>query len=208
MAGFARSDSTSEAPDPRPARVVRIRKYESGDAEGLFEAASESIEHVFPWLEWCHPGYRLQQASEWVKRCDSLWKDGREYNFAIVDGSNRILGGCGLNQIRHEHRLANLGYWVRRSEIGRGVATAAVQELTRFAFSETNLIRLEIVVAVANEASQRVANKAGAVREGVLAARLLLHGKPHDAVLYALLRPKRSAHREPNENRSRKETDS
>jgi RimJ/RimL family protein N-acetyltransferase len=208
MARFAQSGSTSEAPVSRPACVVGIRRYEPGDAEALFEAASESVEHIFPWLEWCHPGYRLQEASEWVKRCAALWKDDREYNFAIVNKSNRILGGCGLNQLRHEHRLANLGYWVRTSEILRGVATAAVRELTHFAFSETNLIRLEIVVAVANKASQRVAEKAGAVREGVLTARLMLHGKPHDAVLYALLRPERSGHRETNEGSLRGETGS
>src|SRR5262249_23746632 len=119
----------------------------------------------------------------------TLWEEKREYNFAVVDKDGRILGGCGLNQIRPEHRLANLGYWVRTSETGHGVATAAVRELQRFAFTQTNLIRLEIVVAVHNIASQRVAEKSGAIREGRLRARLVLHGKPHDAALYALLRP-------------------
>jgi RimJ/RimL family protein N-acetyltransferase len=168
---------------------VRIRRYEPADAQGLFEAASESVERIFPWLEWCHPGYQIEEASEWIRRCAALWEEKREYNFAIVDREGRILGGCGLNQIRHEHRLANLGYWVRASETGRGVATAAVRELQRFAFTQTNLIRLEIVVAVHNTASRRVAEKSGAIREGRLPARLLVHGKPHDAALYALLRP-------------------
>jgi ribosomal-protein-serine acetyltransferase len=178
---------------------VGIRRYEPSDAPLLFEAASESIERIYPWLEWCHPGYRLEEAAEWVRRCGTLWQEGREYNFAIVDKASRFLGGCGLNQIQRDHRLANLGYWVRASEVGRGVATAAVRELRHFAFSQTDLIRLEIVAALGNAASRRVAEKSGAICEAVLRARLILHGKAHDAALYTLLRPaEKAADRDPN----------
>ena len=86
------------------------------------------------------------------------------------------------------HRFANLGYWVRSSAAGRGVAPAAVRLLADWAFRETDLLRLEIVAAVGNRRSQRVAEKAGAIREGVLRDRLLLHGQPHDVVIYAILR--------------------
>ena len=46
-----------------------------------------------------------------------------------------------------------------------------------------------VVFAVSNLPSQRVAEKAGAVREGVLRRRLLLHGVSHDAVMFSLTRP-------------------
>lgn len=54
--------------------------------------------------------------------------------------------------------------------------------------SITNLIRLEVVVAAGNDASQWVAEKAGACREGTLLKRLLLHGVAHDAVMFSLTR--------------------
>jgi ribosomal-protein-serine acetyltransferase len=103
-------------------------------------------------------------------------------------GSSTAAARSGLNQLRPEHRLANLGYWVRTSATGRGVATAAVRQLARFAFRETDLIRLELVVAADNAASHRVAEKADALREGPAHDRLYIHGKAHDAVVYALLR--------------------
>jgi RimJ/RimL family protein N-acetyltransferase len=68
-----------------------------------------------------------------------------------------------------------------------------VRLIADFAFRETDLLRLEIVCALGNVASQRVAERAGAVREGVLRHRLLLHGEPVDAVMYSLVRPTRSA---------------
>jgi len=58
----------------------------------------------------------------------------------------------------------------------------------QWAMVNTNLIRLEILIAVGNIASQRVAEKAGAVREGTLRKRLLLHDEPHDAVMFSLIR--------------------
>jgi RimJ/RimL family protein N-acetyltransferase len=166
---------------------VRIRPYRPGDIDALFEAASESVEAVHPWLPWCHPAYTRAESEIWIRSRKIEWEAGREYSFAILDAGGRFLGGCGLNQINTLHRFANLGYWVRSSAVRRGVATSAVRQVARFAFRETELLRLEIVVSVDNPASQRVAEKAGALREGVLADRLFLHGTPHDALVYALV---------------------
>ena len=98
------------------------------------------------------------------------------------------MGGCGLNQINAAHRFANLGYWIRSSAMGTGIAPAAVRLVARFAFDRTDLVRLEIVCAVGNVRSQRVAEKAGAVREGVLRDRLILPSGPSDAVVFSLTR--------------------
>lgn len=167
---------------------VRIRRYRRDDAEAMREAAVESIREVYPWLPWCHPAYSLDESRAWIERCGATWEEGSEYQFAIVDRTERILGGCGLNQLRLEHRNANLGYWVRTSATGRGVAATAAVQLARFAFRETNLVRLEIIVDVDNAASHRVAAKVGALREGIAHDRLFVHGRARDAVVYALLR--------------------
>ena len=165
-----------------------IRVYEPGDAQALWEAARESVGEVGQWLDWCHPQYSMAEADEWIRSRAPLVAEGLEYSFAIVGTDGRFLGGCGLNQINRIHRFANLGYWVRTSATRQGVATEAVRKVADFAFEHTDLVRLEIVCAVGNAASQRVAERAGAVREGVLRHRLLLHGQPVDAVMYSLVR--------------------
>jgi ribosomal-protein-serine acetyltransferase len=165
-----------------------LRPYEAGDAEALYEAARESVDDVFPWLPWCHPGYTMAEALEWARSRARLAADGIEYNFVIAGADGRFLGGCGINQINRIHRFANLGYWVRSSATGLGVATRAVRQLAGFAFGNTDLLRLEIVCAVGNRRSQRVAERAGAVREGVLRRRLLIRGEAVDAVMFSLVR--------------------
>lgn len=143
---------------------------------------------MHPWLPWCHPGHALDEARAWAEKQPALSAEGMEFNFVITNAAGALLGGCGLNQLNALHRTANLGYWVRSSATGRGPAPAAVVALARWAFANTELERLEILAATPNRRSQRVAEKAGALREGVLRRRLRLHGVAHDAVVYSLVR--------------------
>lgn len=165
-----------------------IRLYQPSDASSLLEAALESVAEVSPWLPWCHSKLRLKDTTEWIVEQIELRDAEQAYQFAIVGSSGEYLGGCGLNNLNEEHRFANLGYWVRTRAAGKGHATAAVKELASWGFENTGLNRLEIVVAVGNRPSQRVADKAGAVREGVLKDRLCLHEQAHDAIMYSITR--------------------
>jgi ribosomal-protein-serine acetyltransferase len=169
--------------------AVSIRPYRIEDTGDLYQAAVESTAEIFPWLPWCRPGYQLADASGWVPGQVQRWHSGEEHQFVIQSADGRFLGGCGINGINREHGFANLGYWVRTSAMGQGVAPEAVRQLRDWVFANTPLVRLEIVVAVGNTRSARAAEKAGARFEGVLRARIQLHGLVHDARMYALIRP-------------------
>lgn len=168
--------------------TITLRPYRREDAGSLYEAARESIPEMTPWMPWCHPDYSIQESREWITDCFEKWEQGKEYNFAITDVSTgRYLGGCGLNAIHRRPDIANLGYWVRTSATKKGVATTATLLLADFGINELKLNRLEIVIDVDNKASQRVAEKSGATREGILRNRLTQHGKPTDAVMFSLV---------------------
>lgn len=166
---------------------VLLRPYAPADVEAMYEAARESVDALYPWMEWCHPDYARDESAVWVVHAMDALAAGREFSFGVWDAAGtRFLGGCGLNQFNLVQRFANLGYWVRSSATGRGVATRATRLLARFAFDRLSLNRVEIVVVVGNRASLRVAQKAGAVREGVLRNRLTAHGV-RDAVMHSLV---------------------
>src|SRR5437588_8896370 len=168
--------------------IVAIRKYREGDAELLYEAVRESIAEVSVWLPWCHEGYSIEESRDFVATRNVHSQGDEWYSFAVLDqSSGRFLGGVGINFINRVHQFANLGYWVRTSAAGRGVATRATRLAARFGFEELGLHRIEIVAAVDNIASQRVAEKASAVREGMVRKRLLIRGESQDAVLFSLL---------------------
>jgi ribosomal-protein-serine acetyltransferase len=165
-----------------------IRPYRAEDASALYEAVRESIPEVSLWLPWCHPKYSIEESREFIGSRELASQGGEWYSFGIFEtDSGGFLGGVGINFINRVHQMANLGYWVRTSAAGRGVATAATRMAARFGFEQLGLRRIEIVAAVANVPSQRVAEKAGARREGVLRRRLLIRGESVDAVLFSLL---------------------
>ena len=171
-----------------PPGSIRIRPYEFSDAQSLFEAARESISTVGAWLWWCTPDFRIEAAKAWVDYQVSAFQSKSEYEFAVFSNNGRFLGGCGLNSIDVRNARANLGYWVRSSETAHGVATEATHQVAQWAFQNTDLIRLEIVVAEDNHASLRVAEKVGAVREGVLRQRLRIQDTFQDSVMFSILK--------------------
>src|SRR6185436_2917019 len=167
---------------------ITIRLYRIEDARTLYEAALSSVTEIHPFMPWCHSGLTLEDTRTWIAAQIQAFENLKAFEFAILAEDGGFLGGCGLNQINDANRRANLGYWVRSSAAGRGVATAAIRQLVQWAFANTDLVRLEVLVAAENVASLRAAEKAGAGREGVLRQRLLLHGAAHDAVLFSFVR--------------------
>jgi RimJ/RimL family protein N-acetyltransferase len=168
---------------------VTIRRYEDTDASAMSVAARESAADVSPWMPWCHSEYSVAEAAAWVRTTRDGHADGSMHDFAIIDANGTYAGGCGVNHINRMDRFANLGYWVRSSLAGRGIAPAAVRQLISWTFANTTLNRIEIVAAVDNIRSQRVAEKVGAHRDAVLRKRVMVRGLPSDAVLYSVVRP-------------------
>jgi RimJ/RimL family protein N-acetyltransferase len=165
-----------------------IRPYRGKDATAFYEAVRESISEVSPWLPWCHQNYSIEESREFIGSREIATQGGEWYSFGIFEtDGGKFLGGVGINFINRVHQMANLGYWVRTSAAGRGVATVAARMAAKFAFEQIGMQRIEIVAAVDNVPSQRVAEKAGARREGVLRDRLLINGESLDAVLFSLV---------------------
>lgn len=158
------------------------------DAHPHFDAAQESLREVGRWLSWCRDDLTLRDSEQWITRCIDGWKSGDFFGFYLFDRTDRsFVGCCTINEIDPVRLRANLGYWIRTSRQGRGLASEAVPKIARFGFERLGLQRLEIVAAVGNDASQRVALKVGAVREGVARNRLRIHGRQSDAVIFSLI---------------------
>jgi RimJ/RimL family protein N-acetyltransferase len=177
---------------------VLLRPYSHEDADDFCAAARESIAEVYPWLHWCHPDYSIEESRTWITQCAERWQDGISYNFAITDSRDgSFLGGCGMRYINPVDRAVNLGYWVRTSRTRQGIATTATRLLARFGFEVLKLNRVEIIAAISNQASQRVAEKAGAIREGILRNRqvvrvqvadtMVFHEQVSDTVMFSLI---------------------
>jgi len=167
---------------------IALLPVEPLHAQGVYEAAVESGAHLQTWMEWFNPDYSLKDTQHWAGNCKKAWEADSEFAFIIVENStSQILGGCGIRRTERLHRIGNLGYWIRSSRTKQGFASEAALLLAQFGFAQLGLIRIEIVVAVGNTASQRVAENVRALREGLLRNRLFFRGEPRDAYLFSLI---------------------
>jgi RimJ/RimL family protein N-acetyltransferase len=158
------------------------------DAENIYDAVLGSKPELTPWMDWCRPDFSIDVPLDWLKNQPREWEQGINFQFVIIDNkSHHFLGCCGINHINQFYLLANLGYWVRTDRQGEGIATEATKLTALFGFQQLGLRRIEIVTGEENWPSRRVAEKTGAVFEGILRKRLKLGKKNINAAMHSLI---------------------
>jgi RimJ/RimL family protein N-acetyltransferase len=124
----------------------------------------------------------------WLARYEATRVDGSGEAFAAVDDDGRFLGLALAPTIDREAAEVELGYIVTPAARGRGVATWMVRELTGWAFSPAvGAQRIVLIIDVRNPASERVAERCGYVREGVLRSLHLKQDIRIDAAIWSRL---------------------
>jgi RimJ/RimL family protein N-acetyltransferase len=165
-----------------------LRPYEISHVDEVYASAIESRREIGPWMAWLHADYQRLDVEKWTAHCINAWSAQSEYEFVIHDRKEDVpIGSCGLNNIDRKDMVSNLGYWVRTSKTGLGAATQATLLIKDFGLNVLGFNRLEIIVADGNAASRRVAEKAGAVYEGVQRRRIKVADKVYDAHMYAFV---------------------
>ena len=112
---------------------------------------------------------------------------GHPVHFAIRDGDEQLIGGCGFDDLAYGHR-AEIGYWLAKPFWGQGIMTDVVRSACAFAISKWKLVRIQAHVFEANRASGRVLEKNGFVLEGLLRKHHRKNGRFIDSNLYGLVK--------------------
>ena len=167
---------------------ILLRPLRNSDAEKVYRSIRSSITELSLWLPFAHKDYSLKDCRDWIGKRPREWKKGINYDFGIFDvKTGEHIGTCSFNEISKMDSRANLGYYVRSDRTGQGIAVAATKLLAKWGFEVLKLNRIDILVAVENQRSLRVAEKVGAKREGVLRNRIDIRGELHDAVMHSLV---------------------
>jgi ribosomal-protein-serine acetyltransferase len=173
---------------------LRLRAPERSDLTPLHEAISETLPELVCWLPWAQPNHGRADSRQYIRHARTSRGRGLALEYIVEDArTDRLLGIMSLHRIDWYRRMAGLGYWIRRSAWGEGVATEAGQAVLARAFRTGELHRVEAHVALENRASQRVVEKLGFQREGVARQIEYVNGRYLDHIQYSLLRTDKSA---------------
>jgi RimJ/RimL family protein N-acetyltransferase len=163
---------------------IDLRPWRDDDAPAL-KAACQDPE-IARWISIPQP-YTMADAREQISEWQSEWRDGTGAAFAIVDATDeRLLGAVA--RVGPDGHQATLGCWVAREARGRGIGTRALRGVADWTFATTDAVRIDAYIMVGNAVSERMTERAGFRREGVLRAWDLLRGTPVDCVAYSRLR--------------------
>jgi RimJ/RimL family protein N-acetyltransferase len=137
---------------------LHLRPFEPGDAEelsGILGDAETMVYYDAPFTP--------EQVETWVRRNIERYEEDRTGLWAIEDrATGEFLGDCGLvHQIVDETDELEVGWHVKRSRWGQGIAPEAGAAFRDRAFDELGLKRLISLIRPENIQSRRVAEKLG-----------------------------------------------
>jgi RimJ/RimL family protein N-acetyltransferase len=133
------------------------------------------------------PTFGREELAASLRELPALAETGRLLPLAAVDvASAEVIGAGMLHHLDAERKIVEIGYFVLPPARGRGVATTIARMLAEHAFS-LGVERVAAYVNVGNSASERVLERAGFTREGVIRSMPKPDGRRVDKTLFSLL---------------------
>ena len=181
-------------PEPLPTRNRTterfvLRPFRRRDAGALYRAVAASQSELAEYLPWAARAYTRSNAVLFIRDSVRSWRESKAYDFTVrrLDEPGEHLGNVSIWHLSRPSRSGEIGYWIRTDATGRGIATEVAGEALRIGFAELGLHRLILRIAVGNTSSERVAEKLGFTREGVLREEIEVGGRWLDHSLWSML---------------------
>jgi len=158
-----------DIPDRFETKRLLLRTPRPGDGRMLYEAVSESVEHLKPWMPWAHDSVTVEQEEALARRAYANFLAREDMMLLLIEkNSNILVGGSGLHRFDWDVPRFEIGYWVRYGYEGRGFISEAVNGITKFAFEKLGAERVDIHMDDRNIRSWRVAERCDFKHEGTL----------------------------------------
>lgn len=166
---------------------LALKPLELCDVEALFTLIDESREHLRPYLAFVDFTKVVEDTQSFVENAVRDNADRKAFTVVILV-DDKVAGLVGFNQINWLNKNAEIGYWLGKSFVRRGVMTKAVRVLVDHAFDRLGLNRVEIRAATGNQASRGVAEKLGFVHEGTIREMEWVNDRFLDHEIYGMLK--------------------
>lgn len=164
---------------------LTLRRVTADDAPHLLAYLSkpEVVRHM-----GLDPFTSLEDALEEIAWYDSILEEGTGVRWGItLTGQDEVIGSCGFLNVSSKHQRAEIGFELSPDYWGQGIAHEALEVVVRHGFAQLGLHRIEALVEPTNIASQRLLERVGFIREGLLRGYEFTQGKYDDLYMYSLL---------------------
>ena len=139
-----------------------LRPPMPGDGVVINEAIIESFDDIKEWLPWATHIPTVEETEETTRIRHIKWLNREDLGLLIFDRqTGQYLGGVGFPRMDWYVPKFEVGYWLRSSQVGKGIVSEAVNACVRFAFLELKAKKIELKCDSKNEKSIKVAKSLG-----------------------------------------------
>ncbi|HWT23500.1 MAG TPA: GNAT family protein [Solirubrobacteraceae bacterium] len=163
--------------------VVVLRRPTADDIDGFLPAFADPETREAGNL----PAFGRAEMVASLPHLPAMAASGRMLPMTALHGrTGQIVGGGSLHHLDAEREIVEIGYWVLSHARRQGVGTRIARLLAEHAFA-LGVLRVAAYVNVGNVASDRVLERAGFTREGVVRSMPVPSGARRDKTLFSLL---------------------
>jgi RimJ/RimL family protein N-acetyltransferase len=163
--------------------IIELQKYKVSNAERYLEILN-SIDGKYGFQSIPKD---VEEEKRFLKKLIKRINSGKAWGFSVIF-NNQIVGGTGGKINANETHVVEAGYFIDSAFQGKGIATAAFEQLTKIIFKSTKIKRIEALIFSGNTASLRVVQKVGFTHEGTLRKYIKFRNRYHDVEIYAKIR--------------------
>lgn len=169
-------------------RLILLKRDHEHDEE-MWRAIEESREFIREYLFWVDGQKSVDDVINATDMFAREWENDKEWVYDIYTlTDHRLIGSVGAHNIKFLNQSVELGYWLRKSEVGRGYMTEAVEALEK-EFFEHGIHRITICCDANNKKSANVALRAGYQLESVAKEATYHYTGLHDLETYVKFSP-------------------
>ena len=178
--------NTLETPILNVSDSITLRPSELDDAEIYLQLVAENHDRLSEWLSAPMPPTTVEERRK-AQAADLARGDDGNGHWWLIEADGDLAGTIAFHNIQTINRSAMVGYWLADGFTGKGIMTDSLRAIIDWAFSELNLIRVEIHCAITNRASCAIPERLGIQREAIRRQSEIKKGVVLDMASYAAL---------------------
>lgn len=166
---------------------IKLKEPMAYQAEELARGISEDYEYLNEFCPAPAAAVSLEEAQKLIESYNE-WNRNLQGLYSLILVEDKIAGVFQLNKFDLINSTTEFGYWIFAKYQGRGIITRCFAAMLEYTFDELKFNRIEIKCAVANTKSQKIPERFGFTKEGILRQNQWLGDGFIDSILFSLLR--------------------
>lgn len=168
-------------------RKINLRRIRPNDLDNMCRLTNDKkVSYYLPMMPF---PYGEADGRKYINSAIRNFRNRTGYSFAIASKEDDpLMGVISLSNINRADQNGEIGYWVARKYWNRGILTDALPLILDFSFRQMKLHRVYAIIHERNEASVRLMERAGFVREATWREGSFLGRRWSDVYAYGILK--------------------